>query len=93
MLLGYVILSMAQRKKWDPERTKVAIEAKGTRKRAATKQRGVACRILVEKHKGKDNLEYTCVYGRILLRCTGEWAWTRLIWFRIGITGCHLQKL
>jgi len=27
LLLGYIILQMAQRKKWDPERMKAAIEA------------------------------------------------------------------
>jgi len=36
LLLGYIILQIAQRKKWDPERMKAAIEAIRNKEMAAT---------------------------------------------------------
>jgi hypothetical protein len=60
---------------------------------ALRERRGVY-RVLVGKPEGKNHSEDPVVNGKIILRwilrkCDG-WAWTGLIWLRIGTGGGHL---
>jgi len=104
LLLGYIILQMAQRKKWDPERMKAAIEAIRNREMGSCKASRVfnvtqttLQRYVKDRQKSSSETAKTELGRKQVLRCEAEndLAERRLLMERkfFGLTMADVMRL
>jgi hypothetical protein len=79
LLLGYIILQMAQRKKWDPERMKAAIKAIRNREMGSYKAFRFSIipqttleRYVIDQQKSSSETVKTKLGRKQVLRCEAE---------------------
>jgi hypothetical protein len=95
---GYGLKMFEYRAVWILLGSNIGLVIKSSRMRwaghVALKERRGVYRVLVGKHEGKNHSEDPVVNGKIILRWIlrkwDGWAWTGLIWLRIGTGGGHL---